>query len=103
MNFFKKILFLSTFFLSLFSSNFVFAQTAQTPNQGTVVASVSISNVKIVSQNKRDFVLSFDLSNKIGIQPGVKYAVRLIKTSPINEVIADERVYEETLSLEQDA
>jgi len=98
----KKI-FTSLFFIFLFNAIFcshVFAQNnVSSLSGGVVVATVSINNTKIVSQNNRDFVISFDISNKIGTQPQIKYSIELIKISSSKQTILDEKVYPDTLSL----
>lgn len=96
----KKIFtFLFLFFVTvIFLSNNVSAQT----NDGVVVSTVSISNTKIVSQNNRDFVISFDISNKTGIQPNVRYAIQLAKIPTAKQSIQeqlDEKIYDEALTL----
>ncbi len=80
--------------LTLLSST-TFAQNSQ----GTVVATVNISNAKIVLSNDRDYKISFDISNRVGAQPQIKYSVRLTKVISNTEPLVDEKVYEETLSL----
>ena len=95
---------LSVFVLGVLFSNItpiVFAQTitAKSSSEGITVSTVKISNAHIVSQNNRDFVLSFDISNKVGAQPQVKYSVRLTQLSSGGETLMDEKVYSEVLSL----
>ncbi len=84
----------SIFLLTTLFSHNAFAQNSQ----GTVVATVNISNAKIVLSNDRDYKISFDISNRVGAQPQIKYSVRLTSSST-NQVIFDEKVYEETISL----
>ncbi len=99
----KKILIslFSLFVFGAFLCDFASAQTNNTssPFEGIVVATVRINNAKIVSQNNRDFKMSFDLSNRVGAQSQVKYSVRLTKDSLTGQVIFDQRVYDEALSL----
>jgi hypothetical protein len=91
--------------LSVFAIGIVFCGTAnaQTSSSasvsgGVLVATVNIYNAKIVSQNDRNFSISFDISNRIGAQPQIKYAIQLLDTSS-NQNIVDEKVYDEVLSL----
>ncbi|MDP1619730.1 MAG: hypothetical protein Q8M12_01890, partial [bacterium] len=42
---------------------------------------------------------SFDLANGESVQPEVKYAVRLIRSSETEQVVVDEKIYEEVLDL----
>ena len=95
----------SIFLLSIFFCNTVSAQTDTTKpsSQGTIVATVNLYNAKIVSQKDRDFVISFDLSNRVGAQPQIKYSVRLTKASSTDQTIFDEKVYDEVLSLGENA
>ncbi len=98
----KKI-FTLLFFIFLFNAIFcshVFAQNnVSSLSGGVVVASVNITNAKIVSQKDRDFVISFNISNKTGAQPQVKYSVKLVKTTPTSQSILDEKVYDNILFL----
>ncbi len=104
----KKILLTLSIIVTALSFNTVFAQSvtkgpnlAPTSSEGVLVASTNIYNAKILSQEGRDFVLSFDISNSYGIQPGVEYAVRLTKVLSKGEVSADEHVYNDIFSLGQ--
>jgi len=99
----KKI-FISLFvliILGLFSTNTIFAQANNfgSLSGGVIVATVSINNAKIVSQNDRDFVISFNISNKTGAQPKVKYSVQLTKVLSLAQTILDEKVYSDVLFL----
>ena len=91
----------SIFILSILFYNIAFAQTDTTkPSSiGTVIATVNLYNAKIITQKERDFVISFDISNRVGVQPQVKYAVRLTQILSKNEFPVDQKVYDETLSL----
>ncbi|MFA5764270.1 MAG: NHL repeat-containing protein [Candidatus Paceibacterota bacterium] len=102
----KKILLISSILVvSTLSFNSASAQTVpnipkvSSSTQSFTVATVNIHNAKIVSQKDRDFVLSFDISNTVGKQSEVKYAVQLMQVSSKNEFTVDEKVYPETLSL----
>ena len=97
----KKILLLVPLLLLLSGASFASAQSAQeAPHEGTepvVVATVNIYDAEIVSQQGNIFSLSFDLSNREGAQPAVRYAVQLIDQK---QVVADEVVYPDVISLE---
>jgi len=92
-----------------FVSNSVFAESIvgtkiPAPNmedfaKAVAVATVNIQNPKIVSQNGNNFKISFDLTNREGIQSGVKYGIRLMSETPKGQFIADEKVYQESLTL----
>lgn len=64
-----------------------------------LVATVNIYNATIVSQSGRTINISFDLANREGIQPEVKYGVSLTQSTPDGQVIADEKVFDEVLTL----
>ncbi len=69
-----------------------------------LVATVNIYNAKIVTQADRDFTISFDISNRIGAQPQVKYAMQLMKSSSTTgNTLIDEKIYDEVLSLGENA
>ncbi len=66
-----------------------------------IVADVSISSPRIISQLRNDFVISFTLSNGEGVQPGVRYAVQLTKNleNGVREVV-NQYIYNESLTLD---
>jgi hypothetical protein len=78
----------------------VLAQTAA-PKEGevTVIATVNIYNAKIVSQSGRTLTIAFDLSNREGIQSGVRYSAYLAQSVPTGGMIVDKKVYDEVLTL----
>ncbi|MEI7709276.1 MAG: hypothetical protein WCI76_01010 [bacterium] len=76
-----------------FGANVYAGNTPQT------VATVNIYNAKIDSQNGNVFNLSFDISNRIGVQPNVKYSVILSTSTTTTQAVFDEHVYDEVLSL----
>jgi hypothetical protein len=76
----------------------VFAATT-TATPVVVIATVNIYNAKIVSQSGRAITIAFDLTNREGIQPGVKYGVSLTQSKPTGQVVADEKVFDEVLTL----
>lgn len=59
-----------------------------------LVASVNIYNAKIVSQEGNTLKISFDIYNRVNVQPQIKYAVQLK-----SEKQSDEKVYPEVLGL----
>jgi hypothetical protein len=104
----KKLskLFILTIFLSIFVSSPVLAATTNivnnkitTPSKAIILATVNIQNVKIISQKENIFNISFSLSNREGLQTGVKYGVKLVKTINNVQSVADEKVYDEVLTL----
>ena len=101
----KKILKISIlalmFSLSLGSTTFAATtpKSNATPIQAVLVASVNIENAKIVFQEGNTFNISFSLSNDEGLQTGVKYGVKLVKESKDSQLVIDEKVYDESLTL----
>ena len=86
--------------LSVFILSAVFYNV--TPVQasgGIIVATVNINNAKIVSQKDRNFVISFNISNKTGVQPQIKYSIRLTKFSAKKDILIDEKASDEALSI----
>lgn len=69
---------------------------------GVVVATVNIYNAKIVAQDGRDLTVSFDLYNRKGVQPQVRYAIQLQKVSGNARYAIAQKVYDETLTLRED-
>lgn len=82
--------------VSLFSfSNLVLAQSTN----GTTIATININDALITKQDDRDFMLSFKISNKNGAQSQVRYSVKLLKMVSSGEIVIDEKIYDETLSI----
>ncbi len=69
------------------------------PTNGVLVASVNLTNAKIILQDKNTFKIYFEISNGAGLQTGVKYGLQLISNGPGSQYIADEKVYDESLNL----
>jgi len=65
----------------------------------TVIATVNLYNVKLVSQAGRAITVAFDISNREGVQPGVKYGFLLTQSGKAGQVAADEKVFDEVLTL----
>lgn len=108
MNIFKFSLSSFIIILCVFFSQFVSAATEKVSQPvvnkapGVLVASVNIKNAKIVFQDGKSFKISFTLTNGEGIQTGVKYGVKLF-TDDKNQSLVDEKVYDETLSLNENS
>ena len=107
-HFMKKLSKFSTLIilLSIFISTPVFATTPKTvstkdlvKSQMVMVADLNIENANIISQEGGTFKISFSIINGLGIQTGVKYGVKLVSTSAKGEVIEDEKVYPESLTI----
>ncbi|HAE36244.1 TPA: hypothetical protein DCX66_04050 [Candidatus Nomurabacteria bacterium] len=88
--------------ISLFSITPAFA-VAETSEQKAVapvvLATVNIVNASIVSEKDNVFNISFSLSNREGLQTGVKYGVKLVKESTKGQFVVDEKIYDESLTL----
>jgi hypothetical protein len=68
-----------------------------------LLATVNISNYKIVSQNDNIFQISFALTNRVGVQTGVKYGIQLVSSTGKNTTIVDEKIYSDSLTLPDDS
>ncbi|MFA6392503.1 MAG: hypothetical protein WCW54_00235 [Candidatus Paceibacterota bacterium] len=89
-------------FLSIFISTPVFAAAPTnqaTSANGIILATVNINNAKIISQKGNIFNISFSLSNGEGLQTGVKYGIELVQDSTKGQLIVDEKIYDESLTL----
>lgn len=104
---FLKLFISSVFVLgSLLIAPVIFAEgtiettSAPQPSGNVIVAStVNIKNAKIVSQDNNNFKISFDLTNREGLQSGVKYGVQLVGDGVKGQYLADEKVYPENVTL----
>ena len=67
------------------------------PQNAIVVATVNIYNAQIASQSGDTIHLTFDLSNRVQVQPDVRYSVRLI--SQDGQQVTDEKVYDDVVNL----
>lgn len=85
-------------FLALFVGISVFAETTAKPptEKAVVLATVNIEGAKIISQKNNIFDISFSLTNREGLQTGVKYGIKLVKD---NQFMVDEKIYDESLTL----
>ena len=92
--------FLLVSILFAFSFNLASAQTASTSTT-YLVASLNIYNARIISQKDRNLSLSFDLETDAGVQPQVRYAVKITKSIGGKDVLFDESIYPGTFSVAQ--
>lgn len=103
----KKLskLFILTIFLSIFISSPTFAATPKTiakpqPQPQTIMlADLNVLDANIISQQGNIFKISFSIKNGLGIQTGVKYGVKLVSTSAKGQVVEDEMIYPESLTV----
>jgi hypothetical protein len=97
--------------LFVFTSTFLSVSAQTTPSisstpisapasdqQIVVLATVNIYNVTSAQQGDT-VTVSFDITNRVGVQPGVKYGLSLVKETPTGQVVVDEHIYDEVLSL----
>lgn len=65
-----------------------------------VVASVNVYNAAVKpNAGNKSFRVSFDISNREGSQPQIKYGLSLTKHEKTADILIDQHVYPETLSL----
>lgn len=74
------------------------ASFAQSEAQAVTVATVNVYDSKITSQQGAKISLAFDISNRKGVQPGIRYGVYLSKDSSF----IDGLVYPESIDLGED-
>ncbi|EKE19486.1 MAG: hypothetical protein ACD_8C00151G0002 [uncultured bacterium] len=106
-----KIKILSAFlFAVFFSAGNINAQTPPvnpSPNvpsaqpKTVTVATVDIYDSKIISQDGSTLKISFDLSNRVGVQPDVRYSLALIEETEKGQNLIDEKIYDEKISLNE--
>lgn len=83
----------------IFIPFFVSAEDTPTQEQAILLATVNIKDARIVSQDENTLHISFAITNREIIQTGVKYGIKIIKETPQGQFLADEKVYEEVLTL----
>jgi hypothetical protein len=100
-NIFKIFLGVFIFTLFIFSHKIFAAESTVKPSLSPVImlADVNIRDVNIISQNENIFKISFSVSNGKGIQSGVKYGVKLVSYTTKGQIIVDEKIYPESLTL----
>lgn len=89
------------FLFSLLITTPTFAATSinnQETGKSTVLSTLQIQDVSL-SQDNNVFKISFYLNNKEITQTDVKYSVSLIKNTKTDQFIADEKVYDESLTI----
>ncbi|MFA7209492.1 MAG: hypothetical protein WC120_04365 [Parcubacteria group bacterium] len=93
--------------LAIFTMAFFIPAQAQElvpPEQDTqaiTVATVNIYDAQIAGQDQNNIKITFDLSNREQVQPDVRYAVQLTKQNQGQQIIMDEKIYPESLSLDE--
>lgn len=96
----KYLFFVLIIPLLSFSGSYVFAESTKNNTKEVVsLATVNIQDTKITSQDNNTFKISFSISNRQGVQSGIKYGIKLIKKSEKSNFTIDEKVYDEILTL----
>jgi hypothetical protein len=101
MTFFVALLFWSPFFsianAQVLSSNGIVAPEGYviTPSTAVVVATVNVQNLDVVKTADNTMTVDFDISNRVGVQPAVLYAVKLVSSDKSGRlsVVNDQQVY----------
>ncbi len=99
-------LFLSLFMVFITTSAFAQEVTPPTPLEKTesiLIATVNIYKAAVVSQTGNKVTVSFDLANREGAQPQVKYGIELLRETKDGQIHMDEKAYGETLSLSENS
>ena len=95
--------FIKLFTLSIFVSGSLFLLNPFSVYGATgpvTLATVNIVNSKIVSQKNNTFDISFSLTNRTGVQSGVKYGVELIGVDANDkQFTADQNIYSSLITL----
>lgn len=74
----------------------------KTIEEPITVATVNIRDANIKKQNNNILNISFALTNRVGIQPQVRYAVDILEVQKNGlQILVDRKVYNETLSLNE--
>lgn len=74
-----------------------------TPVEVVQIAAVDVNDAVIVFQQGGTFNISFDIINGEGVQTGVQYGIKLISDGTKGQFVADEKIYEEKLTLNQNS
>ncbi|HLN19282.1 MAG TPA: hypothetical protein VK255_03890, partial [Patescibacteria group bacterium] len=87
--------------LFLFSGNAMAQEKNKAPEgiKATIVATVDLHDASIVSQDAGKFKIGFNLANRDGIQPDVRYGITLIEQKGKDQFVIDQKVYDEVLNL----
>ncbi len=72
-------------------------------NAGNPVATINIQNTALLSKDNHTMEIAFSLSNRMGVETGIRYGVKLVSTGPKGQVVADEKVYDDTVTLGENA
>lgn len=80
------------------------AQSADTsstpaPQAAQIVSTVNFMNPVVASQQGNVITIDFDITNREGVQPQIKYGVLLVRNTDQGKTLIDEHVYDEMISL----
>ena len=84
----KQVFLLLALALTLGGTTTLAQEKTAPPTAGVLLASVSLTDASVV-QNNRDVSISFTLTNRYGVQPGVKYAILLARETKDAQSIED--------------
>lgn len=73
--------------------------TTKSTSKAIVIAQVNVGDAKIVSQKGNVLNISFNITNRDGVQSGVRYGVKLIQKTTKSQILVDEYIYPEVLSI----
>jgi hypothetical protein len=93
-----KIYKLSIFALIILLTTLTITLAQEQPQKAVLVSTVNIQDTKIKEQVNNIFQISFNISNKQGLQSGVKYGVQLV-SGDNNQTVVDEKIYDEVLTV----
>ncbi len=71
--------------------------------EANVVATVNIGDAHIIAQDEKEIQVGFTLTNRVGAQGEVKYAISLMRESGGVKTLVDRVVYRESVSLGEGA
>lgn len=91
--------------LFIFLTIFIFSTPALAVGVqgGTLVATVSIKDAKITSQDGNTFNIAFSITNEEGAQNDVQYGVQLFSETPKGNFVVDEKIFDEKLDLPENS
>ena len=100
----KLSLIIAVLAFAVFLGKYTFAEeptkeVAKEASSTKILAQVNLQDASIVSQEENTLNITFNLNNREGAQSGVRYGIRLVEISEGKQIVADEYVYPEVLSL----
>jgi hypothetical protein len=99
MNLFKKIFYTGVVLISVLLSTTVFAEVKATNVSEPVrLATVNITDAVITSQKENLFNIHFQISNREGVQTGVKYGIQLISSVGGKKNVVDDISYPDSFT-----